>query len=171
MRHAEPIVAEGTPADRWPLTHQGRDDARVLGDRLGELTATTTVWTSPERKARETAEHAFPTVAARVRQELREVMKPWYATADELAPAVAGYLRGESVEGWEHRDDAIARLSPLRADIGPAERFVVVSHGLLLTTWLDDEHGLEDPFLFWSNLGMPDAWEFDLEEKSLRRIT
>ena len=47
---------------------------------------------------------------------------------------------------------------------------MVVSHGVLLTTWLHHEIGLEDPFLFWSNLRTPDAWELSLEEKTLERI-
>ena len=45
-----------------------------------------------------------------------------------------------------------------------------MSHGLFITTWLDHEMGLTDPFVFWSELRMPDAWELDLDEKSFRRI-
>ena len=45
-----------------------------------------------------------------------------------------------------------------------------MSHGLLLTTWLDHEIGLNDPLSFWSNLRMPDAWVADFEDKSLERI-
>ena len=43
-------------------------------------------------------------------------------------------------------------------------------HGLFITTWLDSEMGLTDPFVFWSELRMPDAWELDVDEKSFRRI-
>ncbi len=84
--------------------------------------------------------------------------------------AVARYLGGDAVEGWERRDDVIARLDALRADINPGERLVVVSHGVLLTTWLAHHGVLDDPFAFWSDLRTPDAWELDLEEKSLDRI-
>jgi broad specificity phosphatase PhoE len=170
VRHAEPLITEGTPPARWRLTDQGRADARVLGDRLGAPSATTVVWTSPERKARETAEHAFPASTSRIREELCEVKKPWFASADQHEQAVSAYLRGERVQGWEHRQDVMARLGPLRSDIRSGERLLVVSHGLLLTTWLDHECGLSDPFSFWSALEMPDAWELDLEEKSLQRI-
>jgi broad specificity phosphatase PhoE len=104
-----------------------------------------------------------------VREQLSEVKRPWYSDPEELAGAVVAYLGGEVVEGWESRDDMIARLASLRADL-KTQMLVVVSHGLLLTTWLHDETGLEDPFGFWSNLGLPDAWELNLEERSVERI-
>ena len=99
-----------------------------------------------------------------------EAHRTWYAQADELAGAVAAYLNGEIVEGWERRDDVIARLASLTADLTPKESVVVVTHGIVLTTWLQHEIGLEDPFVFWTNLRMPDAWELDLTDKSLERI-
>lgn len=170
VRHAEPEAASGTPAARWPLSERGRRDARVLGGRLADASTGTPVWTSPERKARQTAALAFPSAATHVREQLREVGKPWYAKPDELTGAVATYLRGEPVEGWERRDDVIARLASVGVDFAPWQRVVVVSHGVLLTTWLHHEIGLDDPFAFWSNLRMPDTWELDLAEKSLGRV-
>jgi broad specificity phosphatase PhoE len=167
IRHAEPLVSGGTPGAQWRLTHEGKENAGALGRRI---VPTPLVWTSPERKARETAEHAFPSVLTRVREELGEVEKPWYPTTDELTQAVASYLSGEVMPGWERREDVIARLRRLQTDIAPGECLAVVSHGVLLTTWLDHEGALEDPFAFWSDLRTPDAWELDLEEKSLERI-
>jgi broad specificity phosphatase PhoE len=105
-----------------------------------------------------------------IRDELSEVKRPRYASADEHANAAVRYLRGEAVEGWEPREDVITRVAHLKLDFGSSESLVLVSHGLLLTTWLDDKIGLDDPFSFWSKLRMPDAWEFSLEEKSLERI-
>ena len=105
-----------------------------------------------------------------VRDELIEVSKPWYASAEEHANALAKYLKGEVVEGWETREDMVTRTVQLKLDFGSLESLVLVSHGLLLTVWLDHEIGLDDPFSFWSNLRMPDAWEFNLEVKSLERI-
>ena len=105
-----------------------------------------------------------------VRDQLSEERKPWYASVDELGKAVAKYLRGEVVAGWEPREDVINRIAQLKLDFGSLESLVLVRHGLLLTTWLQHETGLDDPFWFWSNLRMADALEFDLKEKSLRRI-
>ena len=119
IRHAEPLVADGTPAAQWPLSDQGRHDASTLGRRLADGSTATIVWTSPERKARETAALAFPSIATHVREQLSEVQRAWYANPDELAACVASYLRGEMVEGWERRDDVIARLASLEADFTP----------------------------------------------------
>jgi broad specificity phosphatase PhoE len=170
IRHAEPLVSGDTPGAQWRLTHEGKENARALGGRIVQRAPITLVWTSPERKARETAEPAFPSVPTRVREQLSEVDKPWYTTTDELRQAVARYLGGETVEGWERREDVIARLDLLAADVSPDERIAVVSHGVLLTIWLDHEGVLEDPFAFWSDLRTPDAWAFDTAEGSLERI-
>ena len=170
VRHAQPQVGGMTPAARWPLTDKGRSDARVLGRHLVDRSATNVVWASPDRRARETAALAFPLVVIGVRDQLIEVRKPWYTSADQHSNAVANYLRGGVVEGWECRQDVMERITQLKADVRSVERLVLVTHGVLLTTWLDHEIGLHDPFSFWSNLRMPDAWEFDLEEKSLERI-
>lgn len=171
VRHAQPLVVDGTPADQWPLTDEGRHDAAALGRRLADGPTSTIVYTSPERKARETAALALPSIAAHVREQLSEVKRPWYAKSDQFADAVANYLSGEVVAGWERREDVIDRLAWLKADSTPSERMVIVSHGVLLTTWLHYEIGLEDPFRFWSNLRMPDAWELGPEEKSLERVS
>jgi broad specificity phosphatase PhoE len=170
IRHAEPLMDGETPTAQWPLTEKGRSDATVLGTSLARRFASTIVWTSPERRACETAALAFSSVTAAVRDQLNEVKKPWYASADEHANAVAKYLRGKSVEGWERREDVITRIAQLRLGSTYLASLVLVTHGLLLTTWLDHEIELDDSFSFWSNLRMPDAWEFNLEGKSLERI-
>jgi broad specificity phosphatase PhoE len=170
IRHAEPLLARGTPGAEWPLTEKGRNDATVLGTSIAGRTTNAIVLTSPERRARETAALALPLVVAGVRDQLSEVKKPWYASADEHMSVVPKYLRGEGIEGWERREDVIIRIAQLKSDFGSSESFVLVSHGLLLTTWLDHEIGLNDPLSFWSNLRMPDAWMADFEDKSLERI-
>jgi broad specificity phosphatase PhoE len=170
MRHAEPLVLRETPGAQWRLTNEGKESARVHGGRVMERSPITLVWTSPERKARETAEHGFPSIPTRVREQLGEVEKPWYTTTDELREAVASYLGGETVEGWERREDVLARLDLLAADVSPGGSLAVVSHGVLLTMWLDHAGVLDDPYAFWSDLRTPDAWELDLETKALGRI-
>jgi broad specificity phosphatase PhoE len=171
VRHAEPQMAAETPGAEWPLTENGRNDATVLGTSLAGRFTSAIVLTSPERRARETAALAFPLVVVGVRDQLSEVKKPWYASADEHTNAVAKYLKGEVVEGWERHEDLFSRIAQLmKSDFRSSESLVLVSHGLLLTTWLDHEIGLNDPLSFWSNLRMPDAWVADFEDRSLERI-
>ena len=64
----------------------------------------------------------------------------------------------------------ISRIAQLKSDFESSESLVLVSHGLLLTTWLDHEIGLNDALSFWSNLRMPDAWVADFEDRSVERI-
>ena len=112
----------------------------------------------------------FPAVVAEVRSQLSEVHKPWFASSDADAKAAVDYLRGDVVAGWERRADVIARIAELRSGFRFFDRIALVCHGLFITTWLDSEMGLTDPFVFWSELRMPDAWELDVDEKSFRRI-
>ncbi len=170
IRHSEPLVAGETSGAEWPLTEKGRNDATTLGTSLAGRSTSTVVLTSPERRARDTVALAFPLVVAGVRDQLSEVKKPWYASADEHTNAVSKYLKGEVVEGWERHEDLFSRIAQLKSEFGSSDNLVLVSHGLLLTTWLDHEIGLNDPLSFWSNLRMPDAWVADFEDKSLERI-
>jgi broad specificity phosphatase PhoE len=169
VRHAEPLMRAEMPGAEWPLTETGRMDANGLGARLATKPPTV-IWTSPERRARETAALAFPSMAAEMRIQLSEVNKPWYASSDEHANAVIRYLKGQAVAGWEHHEAVVSRIIQLKADFGSFDNLVLVSHGLFITTLLDHEIGLNDPFSFWSSLRMPDAWELNLDLMSVDRI-
>jgi broad specificity phosphatase PhoE len=170
VRHAEPRTIEDETAAQWPLTDMGRKHASMLGRHLSSRFAITLVWTSPERRACETAALAFPSVVPDVRHQLSEVKKPWYASSEEHMDAIANYLEGVVVEGWERREDVIDRVRQLTVEFRTSESLVLVTHGVLLTTWLDHEVGLGNPFSFWTNLQLPDAWHFDPDEKSLERV-
>lgn len=170
IRHAEPAVTNDIAPAQWLLTAQGRSDATLLGQRLTAAFTGYPVWASPEIKAGQTAALAFPSTVARVREQLREVDRPRYADPDDLANALKAYLEGKATDGWERREEALARLALLEADAAGLRCLVVVSHGLLITTWLQHHLDLDDPFSFWSGLRTPDAWEFDPEERSLRRL-
>jgi broad specificity phosphatase PhoE len=170
IRHSEPLMTGETSGAEWPLTEKGRKDATALGTSLAGRSTSAIVLTSPERRARETAALSLPLAVADIRDQLSEVKKPWYASAYEHTNAVAKYLMGEMVEGWERREDVIGRIAQLKSDFGSSKSLVFVSHGLLLTTWIDHEIGLSDPLSFWSDLRMPDAWVADFEDKSLERI-
>lgn len=170
VRHAAPHRDRGTAPAEWPLSDKGRDDARLLGTRVAARCTNPVVLTSPERRARETAALAFPSTPAATRDHLGEVHKPWYPSAADHAQAVADYLQGAALPGWERRDTAISRVEQLLAEVGPSEDLVLVSHGVLLTAWLDRARGLDDPFSFWSGLRTPDAWVLDLEDGSLGRV-
>ncbi len=163
------MSAETAEAER-PLSEIGRHEAGALGSALAGRFQVSTVWTSPARRARETAALAFPLAAAGIRAQLSEVKKPWYASADEHADAVEKYLSGEAVDDWESRDAVVRRITQVKSNFGSLENLALVSHGLLISTWLHSEIGLDDPFSFWSDLRMPDAWELSVDQESFVRI-
>ena len=79
--------------------------------------------------------------------------KPWYPGPGDLADTVADYLEGVTVAGWELREAVVARLTTMETELHTlesalhgTERAVIVSHGVLLTAWIDHAIGLDDAF-------------------------
>ena len=97
VRHAN--AAPGEPDDLRPLTDQGREAARMLGDLLAEQKPDAVV-SSPLLRARETAQAIA--AAAGLEVEVDEHLAPG-AVADDLRAAVDG--RGETVVTVGHQPD------------------------------------------------------------------
>jgi broad specificity phosphatase PhoE len=118
VRHAAVVVEAAVPSSEWLLSEAGREAARALD--LPRVPA----MTSPEPKARETAELAG--LAAVVDERLREVSRPW---SDDCLGEVERWFAGETPEGWERREVALARLR------GVLDGFdgIAVSHGLAIS--------------------------------------
>jgi phosphohistidine phosphatase len=96
VRHAE--AAPGSPDEVRPLTPEGKEQARALGERLrDELGIADAVLTSPLLRARETA-----AALGLGEAEADERLAPG-ATADDVRDAVDG--RGETVVVVGHQPD------------------------------------------------------------------
>jgi len=100
VRHAQ--AAPGEPDDLRPLTAEGRETARALGERLAAASPDAVV-SSPLLRARETA--APIAEAAGVSAETDERLAPG-ATADDVRAVVAG--RGDTVVTVGHQPDCSA---------------------------------------------------------------
>lgn len=88
IRHAK--AAPGDPDELRPLTGEGLEQARALGERLSRHpTPPALVLTSPLLRARQTAEPIAHAVGAEVRVENR------------LAPGASAALVREAIEGLE----------------------------------------------------------------------
>jgi broad specificity phosphatase PhoE len=120
VRHAATVVDPAVQSSEWRLSAEGREAARLLVLPAGAAL------TSPEPKARDTAELAG--LAAVVDDRLREVSRPW---SDDYVGEVQRWFAGEEPEGWERREDAIARL---RAALDGFDG-VAVSHGLAISLY------------------------------------
>jgi phosphohistidine phosphatase SixA len=97
VRHAE--AAAGQPDEARPLTEQGHEAARLLGDLLAERNPDAVV-SSPLLRARQTAEAIAEPSGVAV--EVDERLAPG-ADADDLRAAVEG--RGETVVTVGHQPD------------------------------------------------------------------
>lgn len=155
--------------ETWGLADVGINDARRLGLSLRTVVSTpaSTVVCSTEPKAVETAV-ALRVGVVRSDERLREVDRPWYHDRREFEDAVHRYLGGAVVPGWEPLDDAAARFGSVITELG--DRTVVVSHGNLMSAWLDRQIPDLDAVGFWEDLEMPDAWLVDLHARSAHRI-
>lgn len=153
VRHAKSIVVPAVPAAQWELAPDAAAAAAALGARLSGVT---TVVSSDESKAMATAA-ALGLGDPTPDDEFREVTRPFYDDADELTRAVAAWFAGTVVPGWETFADAVGRFDHGLGWHAP-EGLVVVTHGTVMTAWLQARGLLDDAFAFWRDLRMPDAW-------------
>ncbi len=173
VRHGAVTVQPGLPPAQWHLSPQGRAAADTLADEPF-WPHVRGIHTSAEPKAEATAQriaarHALP---IRIEPELREVERPW--TEGDYAAAVRRYLAGEALDGWEPRDQALARVRS-RID-GIVERHegvdvAIVSHGLALALYLAALLGLDGDKAheMWSRLRFPDVAVLDPAAGQLER--
>lgn len=99
VRHAQ--AAEGQPDELRPLTAEGRQQARALGERLrAEDASPEVVLTSPLLRARETGGELARALDAETEPDER--LAPG-ATLDDVRAAIAG--RGERVVVVGHQPD------------------------------------------------------------------
>jgi phosphohistidine phosphatase len=115
VRHAE--AAPGEPDELRPLTEEGRDQARALGERLrGEDASPSVILTSPLLRARETGGELAR--ALDVESEPDERLAPG-ASADDVRAAIEG--RGDQVVVVGHQPDCGQIAAALTG--GPEPRF------------------------------------------------
>ena len=141
VRHAQVRLEPEVPPRDWELTDEGRAAAERLA-RLEVFDRAEVVVTSPEPKARATAEPiaAAAGVELRVEPDLREAERDAAAVDDRAAfvARVDAWLRGGEVTGWEERDVASARIVDCISRIldEVSGDVVVVSHGTALSLYL-----------------------------------
>ena len=164
IRHAEPLVEPNRPPAEWHLSSRGRKLSYELGTCLITRGLRRLV-TSPEEKAMATV-----TVVAEVLgviiiadDRLCEVRRPWIDS--NFADAVARYLQGERIEGWEPFERVVSRLQDSLVSHSDAGPVGLVTHGTAMACILDSLD-LADRAHFWSDLTMPDAWALDGEHIS-----
>lgn len=113
VRHAE--ASPGNPDELRPLTEEGREQARELGERLkADGVAPAVVLTSPLLRARETGEALARATGSR--SEADDRLAPG-ATAETVRDAVEG--RGDQVVVVGHQPDCGRITAALRGGEEP----------------------------------------------------
>ena len=168
-----PEIEQGVASKLWGLGDAGREDCVLLAHALPP--GITAIWSSEERKARETADVLGLRLGLPVQVDARfgEVDRPpvWDRDYREVA---AGYLAGAAEPGWEARESVLARFGAAMAAARAASDGVtlVVSHGMALSMWVASiavAAGF-DIVTWWRELTLPDAWAVVVEAGRLERV-
>lgn len=172
VRHAMPEVRPGVAARLWGLSDTAREDCVLLAHGLGLPPAGPAIVTSPERKARETADVLGLRLGRLVLEDaaFAEADRPAEFDTDYRTRATA-YLSGRDYPGWEPLAAVVRRFAEgvaraaAAADDGPA---IVVTHGLALAAYVASVTGI-DVGAFWESLTLPDAWLVDPDTGTIER--
>jgi 2,3-bisphosphoglycerate-dependent phosphoglycerate mutase len=168
IRHASPAIEPDVPTQLWRLSDRGAEEAAHLAAIAREWRLAA-IYTSVERKAESTALILGDALGLQVHvtegfDELR--IDHWIGNADEFSTEVKAIFDhpGLSVHGSERAEAAAARFGA-GIDIvrqGPLPA-AVVSHGRVLTAYLANVVGLDDPFSVWRSIPMPGWCCIDVE--------
>jgi broad specificity phosphatase PhoE len=161
VRHSAPELDPSIPSQEWRLSEEGRRRCGPLAERVAAYRPELLV-SSPEPKARETAELIAPSLGLDVQLEdgLRETARRtvgWLTRGHlELGIKALFDRPDQIVFGEESASAALARFEAAVA--GVPERAVLVTHGAVLSLYVAAKTG-RDPFELWRSLDHPDVVE------------
>ena len=166
VRHGRSLVDPDAPPHTWPLDPAGHADVHALRTS-GRLPRVATWFSSPEVKARETADlltDAPVTVVGDLAEHRRGVH--WFESGEEFVAAVRSAVERPDdrvVLEWEPvsvtRERVVRAVRALRA----AHRgdLVLVGHGTAWTVLVAALTGTAPDLAAWERLAMPDLWVVD----------
>ncbi|MDZ4374108.1 MAG: histidine phosphatase family protein [Phenylobacterium sp.] len=174
VRHGRPAIDPDTPSTSWPLCPEGRTAVEALA---GKLVAhrPVAIATSPEPKARETAE----IIAARLglpvdidpglHEHKRRHLS--FGTEVDFRNKIARIFASpeQPIGGIETAVEACDRLAGALAQ-HKGRPLVAVTHGTVLSLYVARLLGL-DAHDLWRNLHTPDAFVLDAQGGLIERIS
>jgi 2,3-bisphosphoglycerate-dependent phosphoglycerate mutase len=162
VRHSTPAIDPATPSTDWPLNVAGIEAAKRLASQLGSFNPIRLL-SSPERKARETAEILGAAFGLNVhlKSDLQEHKRAivGFLPLKDFESDIADLFRlpNDIAFGEESAIDVFARISATLptpvCDDGPT---IVVSHGTALSIYMSQAFGV-DGFALWQSLKTPMA--------------
>ena len=165
VRHAQVSPQPEIPSDLWALSADGQAGAAALASRP-DIAAAEAVYTSPELKARLTAEALAGSRRVGVVEDLRELDRRalgWVGSEGAYASIVEEILARpeESVRSCERAADATRRVVAAIGTLAarhPTGTVVAVSHGIVLTLLISAVLGLDRPSAsIWRSIRFPDV--------------
>jgi broad specificity phosphatase PhoE len=154
VRHARPVVDEGSPPASWALSAPGRRAAQRIAPLIP---ASAVLVSSPEPKAYDTLVLASGQPVTRD-PRLGEVRRPTEPVDDGYAALRLRYVSGDPPPGWEAPQEVVARIDAVIDEHAVTGRqLVLAGHGMAFTTWLFSHGYTQDPEAFWSSLRFPDV--------------
>lgn len=172
IRHASPQIQPDVPTREWQLSERGIEEAHALA-KLAPTWELEAIYTSSEPKAQTTGLIIADALGLFVHvvdgfDELR--MPAWIGNANEFNEAVHAILEDgdEAPRGAETAAQAAARFADGVELVAQGEfPAAIVSHGRVLTAWLAQAIGLDDPYETWRTMPMPGWACIDLDAPRL----
>jgi broad specificity phosphatase PhoE len=177
VRHSQPNIVPGVPAQEWPLSERGRRRCQPLASRLAPWQPGVVV-TSQEPKAIETGrlvakllDTPLETAAGLHEHERKGIA---FTTPEQFQADVAAFFLhpGERVFGSESADQAGRRFHQAATTVlaqHPLDNVAIVAHGTVITLLVAQAAGVE-PFPFWQRLGLPAFVVLSLPEMDLLAV-
>ena len=174
VRHSLPQTRQDLPAREWHLSEEGRRRAERLAESLIHEQLDI-IFTSPEPKARETAEilaqrYQLP---VRIIEELHEHKRGSvpYLSQQEFEKTVCEFFERPNVVvfGIESADQAHERFSRAVDSIlsqHDNSTIAIVAHGTVISLFVSRLTG-QPGYQFWCRLGLPSFVVVDLQSKDL----
>ncbi|ODT88406.1 histidine phosphatase family protein [Phenylobacterium sp. SCN 70-31] len=173
VRHGRPLIDPDRPSTTWPLCPEGREAVEALAEKIAAYRPVA-VATSPEPKARETAEIIAGRLGLPVgldpglHEHKRQSLS--FGTEEAFREKIARIFEapGQPVGGIETADAACERLSAALAQ-HRSRPLVAVTHGTVLSVYVARLLGL-DAHDLWRSLHLPDAFVLDADGSLIERL-
>ncbi len=160
VKHAMPVLEADVPPRHWQLDDRGEAEASVIASALAEF-APAQLYTSPEPKARQTAEIIAPALGASVRSHpgLVEFDRPALPLMDEhehaslnrrvFAEPSLAVLGSESADAAQRR--FAAAIDEIVGTAAEHHATIAMSHGTVISLFVASHNDL-DAFDLWQSL-------------------
>lgn len=177
VKHSLPQIVLAIPAREWSLSPAGRARCQPLAARLAAYSPDRVI-SSIEPKAVETAQIVAQEIhkPSRIQEGLHEHDRTGVEFLDRetFEARVAEFFKhpNELVLGRETARQAQERFSKALESVTaghPNENLVVVSHGTVITLFVEKITG-QEPFSLWKRLGLPSFVVFSLPGYELSTV-